>query len=190
MSPPSESEAPAAMMYNAVVVLLPEYCCDEAGHLSGPPHLWPFSVVSYSLFFGLTLPQYDKRLAEILRAGVGAARGTAELAIGSLTQVSRMPHASLEELWTHAVNTLCALASLTSPETSGPGAGEELVKGRMGFVGLTPGLLLALEHQELALQFAGAAVVERRRCPPQEFVERVTFMKSILGEISERMRER
>ncbi len=170
----------AQWRYSATATLLAEYCCDKSGRLAGSPEQWAFRVVSYSFFFGLRLPDVDPAFARILRDGIGPARLPAELAIKGLTELARTLHGSPQDLWMHGVDTLCRLAALTSPETFGPHASERLVKERMGYVGLTPGLLLALEEPPLGRSFAAAAVVENNGCPPKVYTERVTFIKNFI----------
>ena len=61
---------------NYFLTLIPHYCCEEGGSLSGSPEFWQRNLLSYSFFFGLGVTIFNRPIAQYLLYGLteGASR--------------------------------------------------------------------------------------------------------------------
>ena len=107
------------------LTVIPHYCCEGEGALSGPPEFWQRNLLSYSFFFGLGVTIFDRQLAQTLLFGL--TEGWSRYVLFWLNEVRKTDYLYNTHLWIHAVNVLTALTGVASPDTTGPDTDEELV---------------------------------------------------------------
>jgi len=160
--------------------VIPNYCREEDGSLSGPPEFWLRNILSYSLFLGLGVTIFDRPYANTLLHGLN--KEWIGSALFWLYEVGRTDHADNGQLWNHAVNVLTFFAGQVSPEATGPDADEELVKQGATIAGFAPAIRLGLNDPEFAEALFVGAVNERENCDEEELVARIDYMKTFIND--------
>jgi hypothetical protein len=163
-----------------LLTVIPHYCCEEGGSLSGPPEFWQRNVLSYSFFLGLGVTIFKRPFAHGLLCGL--VEGWSREALVWLYTVGKIDHADNAQLWNHAVNVLTFFTGEASPETTGPDADEELVKQRASIAGFTPAIRLGLNSPEMAVALFEGAVNEREKCDDAKLVGRLDWMKAYIAD--------
>ena len=164
--------------------LIPEYCVNEDGKLRGVPEEWQANVVSYSFYLGLCIGQLDKPLASRLISAMGdGIITTADLVLTGLDEVEKTTHNNIGELWRHAINFIGNFMSLTSSETVGENADQDLVRRRAPICGMVPALRIAQSNIDFAQDLYRDAVDERERCCEEELIARIEWMKDFVDEV-------
>ena len=183
---PEMIPARASEYLDAFTIAIPWYCQDRSGHLVGPPEQWQSAVISYALYLGLGIfaiePEFARKLASGLTPG---ARVTSDLVLPGLRELRYMPDIAVQrgDLWDTAVGFLNDFMLLTSPETSGPTADEELVRERAPFSGFVPALRLPEMERSIANRLYASAIHERHKCSEEELAARISWMKRLVDDV-------
>jgi len=101
--------------------------------------------------------------------------------------VKMVTHDEEGSLWAHAVNYISNFMSMTSPETIGQNANEELVKQRAPMSGFIPGLRLCESDNTFAKQLFTDAYVEREVCDQEELLARISWMKQFVDDVMKQL---
>ena len=161
--------------------LIPEYCVNKNRQLVGRPDEWQPQIISYSLYLGLGINILDENFGKLLLEEMSQGmKQTSALALKGLDVVKKTPQVNIGDKWNHAVSFLSNYMSLTSPETTGPTADEEIVKQRAPISGFIPALRLSVEDPEFALELYRDAIHERRKCDADELSARIDFMRHLV----------
>lgn len=170
--------------FNAFLGMIPEYCCDDHRRLIGPSHEWVPMLLSYSFYFGLGVGLNDSDLAKALRKNIteGVAL-TCEITLAGFKPLRDMYDTKNDPgaLWRHVTSYLTTLMAIMSPETLANDVNEELVRGRAPWVGFIPGLVLASKDLPYAKMLYTDAIKEQQSCDEEELIERINFMKHMIG---------
>lgn len=160
------------------LTVIPSYCCEGDGELSGSPEFWQRNLLSYSFFFGLGVTIFDRQLAQNLLFGL--TEGWSRYVLFWLNEVRKTDYLDNTHLWIHAVNVLTALTGVASPDTTGPDTDEELVKQRATISGFTPAIKLGFNDPEYARALFEGATDERGKCDDEELVDRINFIHAFI----------
>jgi hypothetical protein len=160
--------------------VIPNYCREEDGSLSGPPEFWQRNVLSYSLFLGLGVAIFDRPYANTLLHGLN--KEWIGSALFWLYEVGKTDHADNTQLWNHAVNALAFFAGQVSPEATGPDADGEVVKQETPIAGFAPAIRLGLNNPVLAEALFEGAVNEQENCDYDVLVARIDYMKAFIND--------
>jgi len=149
------------------------------------------TAYTYSLYLGLGIGVLDTKLGERLLDGMTeGVREVSDFALTGLDEVRQATHAIKGDKWTHAVQFLSNFMSLTSPETTGETADDELVKQRAPICGLIPALRLSVESPNFANDLYEDAIHEQQRCDAEELLARIEFMKEFMDGVAEELIKR
>ena len=160
------------------LTVIPSYCCEGEGELSGPPEFWQRNLLSYSFFFGLGVTIFDRQLAQTLLFGL--TEGWSRYVLFWLNEVRKTDYLYNTHLWIHAVNVLTALTGVASPDTTSPDTDERLVKQRATISGFTPAIRLGLNDPEFARALFEGATAERDKCDDDELKARIYFIQTFI----------
>ena len=167
---------------------IPEYLVDESEHLHGSPEDWQQNVISYSFFLGIGVGLFDEKLRDYLVDGMTPGMlDTSNLILKGFDGVKLVEHENNGELWEHSINFISNMMSLTSPETTGTNADENLIKERSPISGLIPGLRLTITDKKFANELYMDAIREKKACGEEELLDRIDFMKNFVHDVIQKL---